>query len=320
MTKMRSDEESTFLQALFKSDYQQHKARNPDKIPGTCQWFLQNVRYKHWIEDSCSSLLWVTADPGCGKSVLSKSLIEHEYRNESVGASTTCYFFFKDDNPDQKSVTKAICALLHQLLTHCERPGLLKKAVDLFASHGPNMLASFLILWKLFLSIAQDQEVGEVICILDALDECEEESQEVLIDALNAFHSSTAETNGTLKILVTSRPYKDIRQRFEKSVIHLAGEEKSQGIEKDIDLVIRKSVPRISSQLKLDPDTKSVLQDKLLAKTNRNYLWLHLVLEDVRNEVSERIRQKRWRDSWRSCPQRYMTHTSVFCVEALSLI
>ena len=283
MTKMRNDEESTLLQALFNSDYHQHKARNPDKVPGTCQWFFQNVRYKRWIEDSCSGLLWVTADPGCGKSVLSKSLIEHEDRNESVGASTTCYFFFKDDNADQKSVTKAVCALLHQLLNHCESPGLLKKAVDLFGSHGTNMLASFLILWKLFLSIAQDQEVGEVICILDALDECEEESQEVLIDALNAFHSSTAETtNGRLKILVTSRPYNDIRQRFEGSVIHLAGEEESQGIEQDIDLVIRRSVPRISSQLNLDPDTKSVLQEKLLAKTNRNYLWLHLVLEDVR--------------------------------------
>ena len=224
----------------------------------------------------------MTADPGCGKSVLSKSLIEHEDENESVGASTTCYFFFKDDNADQKSATKAVCALLHQLLNHCEKPGLLKKAVDLFASHGTNMLASFLILWKLFLGIAQDQEVGEVICILDALDECEEESQEVLIDALNAFHSSIAETNGRLKILVTSRPYKNIRQCFETSVIHLAGEEESRGIEKDIDLVIRRSVPRISSQLKLDPDTQSVLQEKLLAKTNRNYLWLHLVLEDVR--------------------------------------
>ena len=212
--KMRTDEESKFLQALFNSPYQQHKARNPDEVPETCQWFLENVIYKRWIEDSCSGLLFVTADPGCGKSVLPKSLIEHEDRNESVGASTTCYFFFKDDNADQKSVTKAICALLHQLLNHCEKPGLLEKAVNFFESHGTNMLASFLVLWKLFLSIAQDQEVGEVICILDALDECEEESREVLIDALNAFHTSIEETNGRLKFLVTSRPSKDIRQRL----------------------------------------------------------------------------------------------------------
>ena len=263
MTKMRNDEESIFFQALFNSDYQQQKARTPDKVPGTCQRLFQNVRYKRWIEDSCSGLLWVTADPGCGKSVLSKSLIEHEDRKRSVGASAIRYFFFfKDDNADQKSVTKAICALLHQLFKHCERPRLLKKAVDLFASHRTNMLASFLILWKPFLSIAQDQEVGEVICILDALYECEEESQEVLFDALNACHSSIVETNGRLKLLVTSSPYKDIRQRFGKFVIHLAGKEESQGIEQDIDLVIRRSVPRISSQLKLDPDTKSVLQEK----------------------------------------------------------
>ena len=55
-------------------------------------------------------------------------------------------FFFEDDNADQESVTKAIYALLQQLLNHCEKPGLLKKAVNLFESHGANMLASFLIL------------------------------------------------------------------------------------------------------------------------------------------------------------------------------
>lgn len=110
---MRSKEESKFLQALFNSDYQQHKARNPEKVPGTCQWFLQNARYKRWIEDTSSGLLWVTADPGCGKSVLSNLLIEHGFQNEQAKPGTTSYFFFKDDSADQKSVAKTVCALLH---------------------------------------------------------------------------------------------------------------------------------------------------------------------------------------------------------------
>lgn len=55
--------------------------------------------------------LWVTADPGCGKSVLSKSLIDDELR--STSSSVTAYFFFKDDNDDQRKAAMALCALLH---------------------------------------------------------------------------------------------------------------------------------------------------------------------------------------------------------------
>ena len=283
MENRRTDKESELLQALYNSEYKQHKARNPDTVPDTCQWFLQNPKYKRWIEDSSSGLLWVTADPGCGKSVLSKSLIEHEFRNEHAEPTTTCcYFFFKDDSDDQRSVTKAVCALLHQILCDCKKPRLLKKATEFYGSLGTNMMTSFVNLWELFLSIAQDQEAGEILCILDALDECEEGGRKQLIDALNKFHASIKKTNGRLKILVTSRPYTHIEQRFEDSTtIKLAGEDESEQIGKEIDLVIRARVPRIASQLKMDCPTQSILQEKLLATSNRTYLWLHLILEDV---------------------------------------
>ena len=289
MENRRTDKESELLQTLYNSEYKQHKARNPDRVPDTCQWFLQNLKYKRWIEDSSLGLLWVTADPGCGKSVLSKSLIEHEFRNEHAEPTTTCcYFFFKDDSDDQKSVTKAVCALLHQILYDCKKPRLLKKATESYRSLGINMMTSFVNLWELFLSIAQDQEAGEILCILDALDECEEGGRKQLIDALNEFRTSIKVTHGRLKILVTSRPYTHIEQRFEDlTTIKLAGEDESEKIGKEIDLVIRASVPRIASQIKMDCPTQSVLQKKLLATNNRTYLWLHLVLEDVKKRSLE---------------------------------
>lgn len=74
----RTDEESRCLQALCTTTYQDHKDRNPTRVPGTCLWFLKNQRFADWLESCSSDLLWVTADPGCGKSVLSRSLIDHE--------------------------------------------------------------------------------------------------------------------------------------------------------------------------------------------------------------------------------------------------
>lgn len=275
---IRTEEESRFLQSLFTSDYEASKARNPDRVPGTCQWFLQSEKYKKWKENHSSDLLWVTADPGCGKSVLSKSIIANELQNTS--SSTTCYFFFKDDSVDQRSITKAICALLHQYLCARKSPILLQKATGVFRAHGPGMMESFHVLWSLLLEIAQDTAAGQIICVLDALDECGENGREIIIDSLNMF-SESAGTIGQLKFLITSRPYYHIEESFDHKTIRLAGEDESEAIQQEIDLVIKDRVPRVSKQLRLDPVTQNILQQRLLDTENRTYLWLHLILEDI---------------------------------------
>ena len=277
----RSDEESSFLQALYNSKYEEHKSRNPDRVPGTCQWFLRNKKYTTWKENKLSDLLWVTADPGCGKSVLSKSLVDNELR--SSPSSTTCYFFFKDDSVDQKSGPNAICALLHQIFCAYRKPVLLQKGVDVFKSRGAKMFDSFPVLWELLLEIAQDPDANEILCVLDALDECEEHDKNVLIKSINRLYSSVGENiyNGRLKFLITSRPYDDIEQQFGNLVIRLAGEDETELIKQEIDLVIKDRVPRLATTMKLDPTTASILQQRLLDTESRTYLWLHLILEDV---------------------------------------
>lgn len=83
---------------------------SPDRIPGTCLWVLEDPKYQTWQQSQRDDLLWISADPGCGKSVLSKSLIDDELR--ATGTHTICYFFFKD-NEEQNSLSPALCALLH---------------------------------------------------------------------------------------------------------------------------------------------------------------------------------------------------------------
>ena len=275
----QSDELSQCLQALYTSDYRAFKARNFDRVPGTCQWFLGNEKYKKWIENTSSDLLWVTADPGCGKSVLSKSLIDHEFR--TLSPSITCHFFFKDDNADQKSATKAVCALLHQILDICNDSASLQKALNVFRSHGSQMSQSFHILWDLLLDIAGVATASQILCVLDALDECEENGKEMLIRSLNTFSSTVNGRTGRLKILVTGRPYYHIEERFSDRIIRLAGEDETKLIQGEIDLVIRHRVPGVARQSRLDPATQNVLQTRLLETRNRTYLWLHLTLEDV---------------------------------------
>ena len=272
----RTDEESRCLQALCTSTYEDHKDRNPARVPGTCLWFLKNQKFSDWLESCSSDLLWVTADPGCGKSVLSRSLIDHEL--QSGPSPTTCYFFFKDIG-EQRSATNAICALLHQLCT--QNQSVLQQIVRVYQSNGNQLTLSFSWLWKIFLAATSRPEAGEIVCILDALDECEGQGKDTLIASLNNFYTARSDFAGRVKFLVTSRPYYDIEDRFDELVIRVTGEEESEQIGKEIDLVTKDRVPKVAARKKFDRKTQDALQERLLATESRTYLWLYLALADI---------------------------------------
>ena len=273
----RTEEETKCLQALCTSTYVDHKNLNPDRVPGTCQWVLKNEKFYDWAESDTSGLLWITADPGCGKSVLSKSLVDCEL--QSTLSLTTAYYFFKDDSPEQRSATNALCAMVHQICS--QNRALLRTAVDAYQNNGGRLTRSFALMWNLLLAIAQQPEAGEVICIVDALDECQSSDKTTLIGALNEFNTSRKSFEGRLKFLVTSRAYYDIEESFDENTIRLTGEDESETIKREIDLVIEDRVPKLAARKKLDDKTRAALQDRLLQTENRTYLWLHLTLDGV---------------------------------------
>jgi ankyrin repeat protein len=212
---------------------------------------------------------------------------------------STCYFFFKDDDVDQKSTTKALSALLHQLFSH--NNALVKYAIPDFRHSGANIFQLFSKLWNILTKAAADPKAGEVICVLDALDECEESSRFKLIDSLNHFYHNAAGNradNTILKFLVTSRPYSDIERGFAEltsafPTIRLAGEEETELIKREIDIVIRSRVHKIATKLMLDDSERLSLEGDLLNITHRTYLWLKLIVEVIEQRLS--VTKKRLR-------------------------
>jgi len=269
-------EESKCLQALCTnaSTYEDTKNRNRQRVPNTCRWFLENQIFRNWYEDRSSALLWVTADPGCGKSVLSRSLVDNELG--STDTSTTAYFFFKEDSPETRSVLSAISALLHQLGSQSRT--LLSTIVAHYQQKGSQIFRSFSWLWNLLLKTISELETGRVVCVLDALDECEDTERALLIDALDSLRQAG---NGQLKFLVTSRPYSSIEERFDQSTIRLAGENESENLKDEIDMVIEDKVADIAKRKRLNQKTQDRLQERLIKTENRTYLWLHLVLQGL---------------------------------------
>lgn len=126
--------------------------------------------FQKWRESS-NGILLVVADPGCGKSVLAKSLIDEPNLlfHPEFTDSTVCYFFFKDDENNRKSCAGALCAILHRLFS--QKRALLKHAVPEYKDKGKEVRFDSRALWRILLQAAEDPDAGEIICVIDALDE-----------------------------------------------------------------------------------------------------------------------------------------------------
>jgi ankyrin repeat protein len=281
------------LQTLRTSDYEQFKDRNPNRLEGTCRWFLRHDHFLTWQQAS-SALLWVSADPGCGKSVLAKSLVDQYLR--PTEDRVCCFFFFKDDNDKQTNINYALSALLHQLFS--QKRSLLNHALREYEVEGPQLVQSFHKLWSILLKATSDPDAGEIVCILDALDECEELGRYQIIEALNTLYKQTTVSGQSasgpsasqLKFIVTSRPYYDIERRFKAlthqfPTIRLQGEQESEAISREISVVIKWRVSELGNELGLETSEQSTLEEELSRVEHRTYLWLRLIVEVIRDEI-----------------------------------
>ncbi|EXJ82734.1 hypothetical protein A1O3_06549 [Capronia epimyces CBS 606.96] len=292
--RYQSQQSRDCCQAFKTSTYERFKDVNPNRVEGTCQWVLSHPQYRQWDTTPHDDLLWISADPGCGKSVLAKSLVDNELR--TTEDRTVCYFFFKD-NEEQDNLGTALCALLHQLFSH--QPHLIQYALPAWEKTGHRLAKEVPELWRILLAAAMADVARDVICVLDALDECRPSDWQWLIDMLAKFHEMSRSPSGTrrarLKFLVTSRPYDDIEARFQRTLndlptIRLRGEEENDQIHREIDLVIRKRVEELAKEATLEYRTKERLEVKLRQMENRTYLWLHLAIEDIRETLQHTLR------------------------------
>ncbi|KAK4182277.1 hypothetical protein QBC35DRAFT_518914 [Podospora australis] len=300
----RKAKEIEMLKCLNTSRYRDRKDRNPPRVPGTCDWFVSHELFRDWQESKSSRMLWVSADPGCGKSVLAKHLVDSVL--PTIESRTVCYFFFKDDFEDQRSAVSALCCILHQLFDR-KRTLLSNAILDKFDINGAHFTSSFNELWETLISAAKDENAGEIICLLDALDECEDQGRSQLAEALCRLYGpeSTAR-NFNLKFLLTSRPYDGIRGGFqplkipELPKIHLSGEsdDEREKISEEIDIFIRARVQDIGERLKLAQDERDLLLQRLMESRQRTYLWVYLTLDLIKSdmgktvEVASRLRRR----------------------------
>jgi ankyrin repeat domain-containing protein 50 len=166
-----------------------------------------------------------------------------------------------------------------------------EEILEQFEVGGERLMGSFGDLWAILLSAASDKNAGEIVCLLDAIDECEDHGRRQLAQALCKLYET--KSNFNLKFLLTSRPYGEIRQGFqsleipELPVIHLSGESdiEMKKISREIDVFIKARVRNIGGRLDLRNDEQDLLLQELMHVPNRTYLWVHLTLDLIESDL-----------------------------------
>ncbi|KAJ5932815.1 hypothetical protein N7516_007304 [Penicillium verrucosum] len=130
--RVLTDRQRLCYQVFKVVNYAEQKNINPKRAEGTCQWAFQSPEYIRWWESNYNNLLWVSADPGCGKSILARSII-NGYSETFHPTIRICYFFFKDNN-EQNSLATALCSVLHQLFS--QQSDLLTYAIPTWEKNG----------------------------------------------------------------------------------------------------------------------------------------------------------------------------------------
>lgn len=188
-----------------------------------------------------------------------------------------CYFFFQATDNRINSAVAAVGGLIFSLLK--SRQELLsafrKKFEDTISQlSGPN---AWQVLCDMFETVTQDQALPNVVCVVDALDECEHDVKSLL--------SLIVKTSGRVKWLLSSRNVKDIERglrKIDKSqwvTLELKGN--AEYVSHSVDAYIGCSIQDIEA---LEGDGKLQIQiaNTLKKKAEGTFLWVSLVIELLR--------------------------------------
>ncbi|KAI1132661.1 hypothetical protein F5Y10DRAFT_293015 [Nemania abortiva] len=256
---------------------------------GTCGWFLQEPAYTNWMQASVAhdddKLLWIKGKPGAGKSTLMKFMLQqlgNRVRQTGNQEVLISFFFHARGYGLQKTTVGLYQSLLRQLLEKCPN---LQYVLDGFRVGHSWTIES---LESAFKEAIQGLGDTSLFCLIDALDECNDEE----VRGVVSFFNDPDIIQKKVHICYTSRQYPTITSKRGHSVIL----ESQAGHRKDI-------ASYINSKLTIqDGSLAEQIRCDLQKKASGVFMWVVLVV-DILNEECDNGRAHSLRAKIEEFPQ-----------------
>ncbi|EER44925.1 pfs domain-containing protein [Histoplasma capsulatum H143] len=249
----------------------------------TCGWLLETPQYENWLRtahrEAHHGLLWIKGKPGAGKSTLMKFAVDISLEAEEK-RSVISYFFHARGAPLEKTIVGMFRSLLYQLLT--KLPQLRK----IFCSPkletwktNDSFEWNIELLKDLFTDAVKALGESPVICFIDALDECDDDSQarRILMFFYHLCVKLAIEWKTCFRVCVTSRHYPN----FSIPEYLSLNLELQDGHISDI-------TRYVDSELRIGTDhTAQVVRTELQQKASGVFMWVVLVVGMLNKEHDE---------------------------------
>ncbi|KAL8699990.1 MAG: hypothetical protein Q9201_005685 [Fulgogasparrea decipioides] len=181
-----------------------------DRHANTGNWFIKSNAFSKWLSES-GSPLWLYGIPGCGKTILSSTIIHHTLRYcQSRTDSVVLYFYFDFNDIEKQEQEKMVRSLNVQLASQCASTSHALENLYSSCSDGQRQPTCDMLLESLHQMM---RGLKETYIILDALDECLKGDE-----LMTSIEELTSWKDASLHILATSRREKDIEEWMEPLV------------------------------------------------------------------------------------------------------
>ncbi|USP82278.1 hypothetical protein yc1106_09552 [Curvularia clavata] len=245
-------------------------------VPGTCEWIKKDKNFKA-LKRGKFSLLWITGEPGKGKTMLSIFItryLEETYPKKKEGE--VIYHFCVHKKRDTGAAL--LRGLLYQILN--KRHELTEEVFSYFETPEKTQqaLSSLEALWVIFLKLIEHPKLGVILCILDGLDECDEHTRRFLLPRFaHYFGSSQTAPRTRFRLIVISRALEGL-EKFKK--IDLDNDPERRG-RTDMELFVCERVDELFREKKFHNSFRLHVQNTLLFKADDTFLWVGFVVNDL---------------------------------------
>ena len=260
------------------------------RVEGTCDWIVRHPYYRHWLEGDEAPLLRVSGGPGKGKTMLAIFLTEELQPIVDSTNDILLYYFCSNRDKRRKSAIAILRGVLYQWLSL--QPNLAVHIHSYFdgSEKTKYTISSFESLWELFLIFLGQMGPCNIVCVLDGLDECEEESLKQLLDTLdNHFLESDKGPKALLKVILVSRPQPEFIETKLHRFPRIALEESNAEVGQDVEKYIFKKVAELASERNLSEDKLLQIRQTMMANADETFLWVGFVADELKGRSWQKI-------------------------------
>ncbi|PCD34690.1 hypothetical protein AU210_007287 [Fusarium oxysporum f. sp. radicis-cucumerinum] len=236
-------------------------------------WVLQHDAYNK-LDDSSSRVLWISGEPGKGKTMLLCGIIDELKKS----LRPVSYFFCQVTDEDLSNDTAVMRGLIYVLLD--QQPSLIsevrpyydKRKDKLFSGKNSNVLLS-----EILTKLLQDPSMQNAVLVVDALDECKS-GRDRLITLIGDLSRSCS-----ARWIISSRNWPEIARglRDTKGLVPLELENNTELVAGAVQAYIQTRVDHLGKNWDNDTHLKREVFDYMVSRADNTFLWVALVCESL---------------------------------------